>query len=85
MGSLTSGPKISAPSPTYVSAPSPSTPAANTNDAADEPSAEERASAARQKSLLGRERGRFGTVNTSFRGLLDAVTSAGNKKKLLGE
>jgi hypothetical protein len=40
---------------------------------------------ARTQSLLQRNRGIFGTVQTSFRGLLDLANPASGRKTLLGE
>jgi hypothetical protein len=40
---------------------------------------------ARRSNLLGRDRGRFGTVQTGFRGLLSLASSLGQRKTLLGE
>ena len=88
MGSLTSRPKSPAqsqtvfvpqpaPTPTLTQAPPPQTD--NT------PSAEETSSEARRQNLLGRERSRFGTVQTGFRGLLGLTDNSAQRKTLLGE
>lgn len=88
MGSLTSRPTIKS-SPKVVYAPAtpaasspptstnPPTTPANTNNP---PTGQERAA-----SLLLRDRGRFGTVLTGFRGLLSPLLSANPRKTLLGE
>ncbi len=49
------------------------------------PTPEKQAAENRRKGLLGRDRGRFGTVQTGFRGLLSLATSLGERKTLLGE
>lgn len=101
MGSLTSSPKIPSyqapapqivyvpqpvaptPSPASVSAPLPSD--VSVSDSA-EPSIEETQSAAREDNLLRRQRGRFGTITTGFRGILSQTNSAAPARKtLLGE
>lgn len=43
------------------------------------------ASEARTSSLLGRNRGRLGTIQTSLRGLLGLADTSGQRKTLLGE
>ena len=80
MGSLGSGPSAPPPQPPVVyvapSAPStPSTPSESSPDAAEQ----------RRDNLLRRGRGRFGTVLTSFRGLLGLADNSGQRKTLLGE
>lgn len=92
MGSLTSRPKAPAqpqivyytPAPA-ASAPAPvsNPPPASSGDPAQTP--EQAAAQERQKSLLQRSRGIFGTVRTSFRGLLDLAADNQNRKTLLGE
>ncbi|HRQ60869.1 MAG TPA: hypothetical protein PLO23_05090 [Alphaproteobacteria bacterium] len=98
MGSLTSRPKVpqqSAPQVVYVpqpvySAPAPTPsytppPASATTPApTPQPTEEEQRSEARAQSLLTRDRSRYGTVTTSFRGLLNLATG-GATKTLLGE
>ncbi len=89
MGSLTSRPNIQ-PQPQVVYVPSPlapvytpppvTTPSAQTTGNNIDEELRERAG-----SLLLRDRGRFGTVLTGFRGLLAPVQNAGNRKTLLGE
>lgn len=48
---------------------------------------EQNATEIREENLLSRGRGRFGTVKTSFRGLLSLASGAGagGRKTLLGE
>lgn len=66
-----------APAPQSVTqTPAPTTPQATP---------EESAATARSNSLLQRSRGRFGTIQTSFRGLLDLANPAAARKTLLGE
>lgn len=84
MGSLASRPSVpsvpSSPQPqiAYVPpAPPPSAPTAE--PAASSPEK------ARQASLLARDRGRFGTIQTGFRGLLESAFGKGQRKTLLGE
>ncbi len=43
------------------------------------------AEAARSHNLLNRDRGIFGTIQTGFRGLLEAATGNRKRKTLLGE
>lgn len=96
MGSLFSFPK--APSTTQaVSIPAASTPVTSTaqsavtdtsaNDSTADSAAtiEQSASAAREENLLRRDRGIFGTVQTSQRGLLATNYDQGARKTLLGE
>lgn len=45
---------------------------------------ERQASETRRKNLLSRDRGRYGTVQTGFRGLLSLASNIG-RKTLLGE
>lgn len=95
MGSLTSRPSVPSPQPQIVYVPQPvaqPTPAPSraSEDPGDslssrEPVAEETASEVRQQSLLGRERSRFGTIQTSFRGLLSQSDATPQRKTLLGE
>lgn len=83
MGSLASRPKVPSykpPSVVYlpqlpVASPAPAAP----GDPATSPEK------ARQASLLARDRGRFGTIQTGFRGLLESAFSQGQRKTLLGE
>lgn len=91
MGSLASRPKVPGvqqPQVIYVPAPvqTTSSPAATTN-VAPQPSGqkEDSSAAVREQNLLTRNRGRFGTVTTSFRGLLSAVGNGRQTKTLLGE
>lgn len=49
------------------------------------PTPEEQAADARRKNLLGRDRGRYGTIRTGFRGLMTLASSFGTRKTLLGE
>lgn len=95
MGSLTSKPKApsSQPQVVYVRqpvpepAPAPALAPSEPSDAAPVESEEESRAKARAASLLRRDRSRFGTVLTGFRGLLGtrADESAPQRKTLLGE
>jgi hypothetical protein len=89
MGSLTSKPKtpaIAAPAPvqSFVAAPVVAAPVPVTQNPASPPlvaTPEE----VRTASLLSRDRGRFGTILTSFRGFLGQTAQAPKRKTLLGE
>ena len=88
MGSLTSGPKVSSsPQVVYVSQPSATTVSTNTasENTTPEADAEETSAEVRKQSLLERERSRFGTIQTGFRGLLGLSDNSGQRKTLLGE
>ncbi len=78
MGSFGSPPTPPPPPPE----PPPYVPPAIPED--DGPGAEEQSAENRRQSLLRRSRGRFGTVLTSFRGLL-SPSGSGERKTLLGE
>lgn len=93
MGSLSSRPKVpSTPQIVYVpqsiTTPLPanpsSSPAQSIAPNSDNTSAPSATETARADDLLRRPRGRAGTIQTSFRGLLSAP-SFGQKKTLLGE
>lgn len=79
MGSLGSRPSPPPPPPPVPSPSAPSTPPPDPG-----PTPEEAAAQQRRESLLRRSRGRFGTVLTGFRGLLD-LAGSGQRKTLLGE
>ena len=95
MGSLSSRPDVPSPVQTIavpVVSQSTSTTSADTGadsgrgvdtDIADAQSASE----VRTQNLLQRNRGRFGTIRTGFRGLLELAGggSSGSRKTLLGE
>lgn len=89
MGSLASRPKAPT-SPQIVYVPS-STTTTDTTSAAQETRADMQnetsssASALRKDSLLTRSRSHFGTVKTSFRGILDLASGNNTRKTLLGE
>lgn len=99
MGSLTSRPKVPkqtspqivyvpAPQPTYTPAPAYTAPPAPTavQPVTPSPTPDEEKAEARTQSLLTRDRSRFGTVTTSFRGLLGLASgNSGQSKTLLGE
>ena len=86
MGSLTSGPKVPSPQPQVVYIPQPvnttPTPSQPTTPQEQEQDAEIEI---RRQNLLGRERSRFGTIQTSFRGLLGISEGQPQRKTLLGE
>ena len=84
MGSLSSRPKT--PQVTYVVQSSGSTSADSTSESASEET--DVAAEVREDDLLRRQRGRSGTVLTSFRGLesaADAGADSAGRKTLLGE
>jgi hypothetical protein len=89
MGSLSSRPKVkSSPQVVYVPASAapvsqPSVPSAPVTPLT--PPADKAASPDRAEGLLLRDRGRFGTVLTGFRGLLSLTQNAQPRKNLLGE
>ncbi len=95
MGSVTSRPKVpaqpkqqivyvQAPQPVYTAPSTYTAPTVNQPVAAPQPTPEEGKAEARKQSLLTRDRSRFGTVTTSFRGLL-GLGNSGQSKTLLGE
>jgi len=89
MGSLTSGPKAPTPQPQVVYIRQPSAPVTPTPTipTASTPEVESEGAEIRKQNLLGRERSRFGTVQTSFRGLLGLAAADADqaRKTLLGE
>ncbi len=87
MGSLASRPKVPTQSQVVFVAQSASgtTSGSTTEPPENTPSPEETASEVRRQSLLGRERSRFGTVQTGFRGLLGISDNNAQRKTLLGE
>ncbi len=99
MGSLATRPKIPTPSPQIVYVPAPtvtSTTKQNTNAGTSSGAGNASggdtgsnqgltAGASTPLSLLDRTRGRFGTITTSFRGLLGNTENASGRKTLLGE
>ena len=89
MGSLTSSPKaprVAAPVIAPVPTPQVSAPVPAPESTSNEPSAEERSAQARRSTLLNRDRGRLGTITTSFRGLLGLGNrNDQGRKTLLGE
>lgn len=82
MGSLSSRPNVPSLPQTIITQTASQTAAA---PAVPTQSAEEAFSDIRKQSLLGRERSRFGTIETGFRGLLGLSESASPRKTLLGE
>lgn len=88
MGSLSSRPKVKS-SPQVVYVPAPAAPAAaapSTPPPAITPGPQPADDAQdRAEGLLLRDRGRFGTVLTGFRGLLSLADNLQPRKNLLGE
>jgi hypothetical protein len=85
MGSLTSRPKA-APAPQVVYVPAPTSPLPADSGSVDPAQPPQKtASEIRASSLLGRDRSRFGTILTGFRGLLDLANTSSKRKTLLGE
>ncbi|MAE52435.1 MAG: hypothetical protein CMH27_11560 [Micavibrio sp.] len=92
MGSLTSRPKVPSyqqPQVVYVPQPAPSVaapaPVPAPSDADGGEQGVKDAAEAREDNLLTRDRSRYGTVTTSFRGLLNLASGGTQKKTLLGE
>lgn len=88
MGSLASRPSVPSPQPLIIQqAPTPITTAAITTPSEEEQEIADAktASEARRTSLLGRDRSRFGTILTGFRGLLGTTENAPRRNTLLGE
>lgn len=95
MGSLGSSPSVPRTQTIYVPASVPPSTAAVTpdtganasdgNNSNQSQSPEQSASETRSKSLLARDRGRFGTITTGFRGLLGLGNTQRQQKTLLGE
>lgn len=89
MGSLVSKPKAKAPRAQVVFVPAPPPSAAAPAPAqSDPPAPKDNKSAtdeSRVKGLLLRNRGSFGSILTSFKGLLTPSVGAGSRKTLLGE
>jgi len=97
MGSITSRPKVPTtprvvyvPQPAPAPAPAPTQPATPpSNDAGGgNENNDTAAREVREQNLLTRERSRYGTVRTGFRGLLSLASAAGDntkRKTLLGE
>ena len=86
MGSLSSRPKIPSQTQTATPAVSPvaAAPVAPVTTT-PEGDAQETAAKARRQGLLNRDRGVFGTVETTLRGLLGENENARQRKTLLGE
>ena len=88
MGSLTSKPKAPAQAPLaqVVYVPAQTTTTTTNTEPQPTPEAPAPSSAEiRQSSLLSRDRSRFGTILTGFRGLLDLGGNTNKRKTLLGE
>ena len=88
MGSITSRPQVpSQPQTVFVPQPVASvTPTVtDTSASSGTETSQDVATQSRTQSLLQRERGRFGTIQTGFRGLLSQNDQAQSRKTLLGE
>ena len=92
MGSISSRPPVPAqPQVVYVPAPqTPSTPTSGSSGASndtqtDNTETQSTQSENRSASLLQRDRSRYGTVLTGFKGLLSQITGNSGRKTLLGE
>ena len=83
MGSLLSTPKAPEPQVVFVPQPTPPPPPQEPEQNPT-PDVSEETKSERKKTLLSRERGRFGTIATSFQGILQEA-NAGGRKTLLGE
>ena len=86
MGSIISPPKPSIPQTQirYVPASQPE-PSISVDPETESPSEEDIAGEQRRENLLRRDRGRFGTVTSGFRGFLDNSGGDNQSKQLLGE
>ena len=85
MGSITSrrkAPAVQSPQVIYMPAPYALPTPTSVPDAAEQSASE---AEIRRSNLLNRSRGRFGTVQTTFRGLLGGSGDTGARKTLLGE
>lgn len=84
MGSISSRPAVPSTTIVHQTAPTSTT---DSGSSATEPeqSTAELASDNRESSLLKRDRGRGGTVQTSFRGLVEEINGGTSRKTLLGE
>ncbi|MEM7679505.1 MAG: hypothetical protein AAF182_00675 [Pseudomonadota bacterium] len=86
MGGLTSRPKVPTSQPVQiVSAPTSSALAPTSTSSEGDNESAQAVQEQRRKSLLGRDRGRLGTIQTSFRGLLLSGNQNEKRKSLLGE
>lgn len=86
MGSISSRPSVPSTQVVYVPAPATSqTPLSSTQAEEDTPSDEELAAESRRENLLRRNRGRFGTILSGFRGVFTQAGNASGRKTLLGE
>ncbi len=90
MGSLSSRPQVpSQPTVVYVPQSTPTTTPSTTSSGGttSNPTSNEGGgeAQARTQNLLQRSRGRFGTIQTSFRGLLAITDALTGRKTLLGE
>lgn len=84
MGSISSRPRVPAQPQVIYYVPQQQQAAAPAESG--EPGPDEVAAEQRRKNLLSRGRGRFGTIRTSFRGLLSLAGGGdGQPKTLLGE
>lgn len=89
MGSLASRPSVPSSQPIIIQeVPVSTTTTSTTETVSEEEQAiadAQTASEARRTSLLGRDRSRFGTILTGFRGLLGTTENAPRRNTLLGE
>ncbi len=92
MGSLTSRPKVPSYQPTtqviYVPAPTQSvmtSPSVTTSPTSGTETPQDNSAQVKADNLLNRDRSRFGTITTSFRGLLSLTGQNSGRKTLLGE
>lgn len=83
MGSLFKAPKV--PTPQSVRRVTPAPVPLPTPTTEPEKEASEIQAEARERSLLRRSRGRFGTITTGFTGFLSSSEPDKNRKTLLGE
>lgn len=84
MGSLASRPSVPTQTVIYKTVDATTDTTSTTSDTSSD--TEQTAAEIREESLLQRDRGRSGTVTTSFRGLLDMIeNNEAERKTLLGQ
>lgn len=85
MGNARNRPKAQTPEIVYIQQPVYQTPTGGTDTPGSGEGAAPTPEQQREKSLLGRNRSRLGTILTGFRGLLSPVETDNTRKTLLGE
>lgn len=85
MGSLVSRPKVPKYTPPVQTVYVPATTTSTQSTGSDSGNAGPSDSDLRSQSLLSRDRGRLGTIETGFRGLLGLSNNEDQRKTLLGQ